>query len=89
MLVVRTGTVGRDRKEVAVRFREVPHPPMPAQVEPNVFRFGLDPESVSLEIYGVGGRPGALARTWKYSANTPSLMLANFHPPSALPDYDE
>ena len=27
--------------------------------------------------------------TWKYSANTPSLMLANFHPPSALPDCEE
>src|ERR1700736_2116053 len=27
--------------------------------------------------------------TWKYSANTPSLMLANFHPPSAPPDCEE
>lgn len=52
--------IGRDRKEVAVRFREVPHLPMPAQVEPNVLRFGLDPESLALDVYGVGRQPGTL-----------------------------
>ncbi len=49
--------LGRDRKEVAVRFREVPHLPIPATVEPNVIRFGLDPESQGPgAVAGVSGR---------------------------------
>jgi glucose-6-phosphate 1-dehydrogenase len=52
--------LGRDRKEVAVRFRDVPHLPIPATVEPNVIRFGLDPESLSLDLYGTGSHRGAL-----------------------------
>jgi glucose-6-phosphate 1-dehydrogenase len=53
--------IGRDRKEVAVRFREVPHLPMPVEVAPNVLRFGLDPESIGLELNAVGGQRGVLA----------------------------
>ena len=53
--------IGRDRKEVAIRFREVPHLPMPVEVAPNVLRFGLDPESIGLELYAVGGQRGVLA----------------------------
>jgi glucose-6-phosphate 1-dehydrogenase len=71
--------IGRDRKEVAVRFREVPHLPLPAVVEPNVIRFGLDPESLRLELYGVGRQPGA----------PEPLTLAAELPPPALPAYGQ
>jgi glucose-6-phosphate 1-dehydrogenase len=56
--------LGRDRKELAVRFRQVPHLPYgvgaPSEVEPNVLRFGLDPESMRLEVSGIGTDPGTL-----------------------------
>jgi glucose-6-phosphate 1-dehydrogenase len=71
--------IGRDRKEVAVRFREVPHLPIPAVVEPNVIRFGLDPESIGLELYGVGRQRGVLE----------PLILAAELPPPALPAYGQ
>jgi glucose-6-phosphate 1-dehydrogenase len=71
--------IGRDRKEVAVRFREVPHLPLPAVVEPNVIRFGLDPESIGLDLYGVGRQRGVLA----------PLTLAAQLPPPALPAYGQ
>ena len=71
--------LGRDRKEVAVRFREVPHLPMPSEVPPNVLRFGLEPESLSLELYGAGGQPGTLA----------PLTLAAELPPPDLPAYGQ
>jgi len=69
--------LGRDRKEVAVRFRDVPHLPMPGSVEPNVIRFGLDPEILGLDLYGVGRRRGTLE----------PLRLAAELPPPALPAY--
>jgi glucose-6-phosphate 1-dehydrogenase len=71
--------LGRDRKEVAVRFRAVPHLPMPGEVTPNVLRFGLEPESVSLELYGAGGQPGTLA----------PLTLGAELPPPDLPAYGQ
>jgi glucose-6-phosphate 1-dehydrogenase len=71
--------LGRDRKEVAVRFRPVPHLPMPAEVTPNVLRFGLDPESVGLELYGAGSQPGTLA----------PLTLGAELPPPDLPAYGQ
>jgi glucose-6-phosphate 1-dehydrogenase len=71
--------IGRDRKEVAVRFREVPHLPIPAVVEPNVIRFGLDPESLCLDLYGVGRQRGDLE----------PLTLAAELPPPALPAYGQ
>ncbi len=71
--------VGRDRKEVAVRFRDVPHLPMPASVEPNVIRFGLDPESIGLDLFGVGRQRGVLE----------PLTLAAELPPPALPAYGQ
>jgi glucose-6-phosphate 1-dehydrogenase len=42
----------RDRKEVAVHFRPVPHLPFErhGQARLNVLRFGLEPESVALEL---------------------------------------
>lgn len=52
-----------DRKEVAVRFRPVPHLPFGHSGEalPNVLRFGLDPEDLTLDLTGTGSRTDALA----------------------------
>ncbi|MEX5632541.1 glucose-6-phosphate dehydrogenase [Parafrankia sp. FMc2] len=48
--------LGADRKEVAVRFRPVPHLPFgqDKDVRPNVLRFGLEPESMSFDITATG-----------------------------------
>jgi len=61
---LRTGkALRRDRKEVAVTFRPVPHLPFEhhGQTRANVLRFGLEPETVALELMGTGHRPGTLA----------------------------
>ena len=52
---LRTGkALGRDHQEVAVHFRPVPHLPFDnvADPAPNVLRFGLDPEALTLELTG-------------------------------------
>ncbi|MBO0703623.1 MAG: glucose-6-phosphate dehydrogenase [Candidatus Dormibacteraeota bacterium] len=57
---LRTGkAMGRYRAEVAVRFRPVPHLPFKeaADPAPNVLRFGLDPETLALELTGIGPGP--------------------------------
>ena len=57
---LRTGkALGRDRKEIVVHFRAVPHHPFGRAQEPaaNLLRFGLEPEGVSFELTGTG--PGA------------------------------
>jgi glucose-6-phosphate 1-dehydrogenase len=57
---LRTGkALGRDRQEILVRFRPVPHHAfdVPQASAPNMLRFGLDPEGLSLELTGTG--PGA------------------------------
>jgi glucose-6-phosphate 1-dehydrogenase len=74
----------RDRKEVAVRFRQVPHLPFgqpdQAQAAPaNVLRFGLEPEDLRLEMSSVGTDPGTLA---------PLAMTAQL-PPPGLPAYGQ
>jgi glucose-6-phosphate 1-dehydrogenase len=61
---MRTGkALRRDRREVSVHFRPVPHLPFGAGVEarPNVLRFGLEPETVELRLTGTGTRDAALA----------------------------
>ena len=61
---LRTGkALRRDRKEIAVHFRPVPHLPFEnhAEARPNVLRFGLEPENVTLELTGIGMEPGTLA----------------------------
>jgi glucose-6-phosphate 1-dehydrogenase len=61
---LRTGkALIRDRKEVAVRFRHVPHLPFAhgGETSPNLLRFGLDPESVSLDLTRVGPRSRTLS----------------------------
>jgi glucose-6-phosphate 1-dehydrogenase len=61
---IRTGkALGCDRKEVTVRFRDVPHMPSGPAVHPapNLLRFGLEPESVALELTGVGAGIGELS----------------------------
>ncbi|KAB8182971.1 glucose-6-phosphate dehydrogenase [Nonomuraea phyllanthi] len=61
---LRTGkALGRDRKEVAVRFRPVPHLPsgFGEEASPNVLRFGLEPESMTLALTGAGAGAHTLA----------------------------
>ena len=78
---LRTGkALGRDRKEVVVRFRPVPHLPFgTAQGSvPNLLRFGLEPESLTLELTGSGpGAPLSLV---------PMTLTAEMPPPE-LPAY--
>ncbi|WP_067679346.1 glucose-6-phosphate dehydrogenase [Nocardia miyunensis] len=78
--VLRSGkALGADRKEVAVHFRPVPHMPFGHEgtAEPNVLRFGLDPESLSLELTSVGSTVGTLV---------PLTLTAQVQPPE-LPAY--
>jgi glucose-6-phosphate 1-dehydrogenase len=68
-----------DRKEVAVRFRPVPHLPFghTGEALPNVLRFGLDPEDMTLGLTGIGSGARAL---------TPLTMTARMQAPD-LPAY--
>jgi glucose-6-phosphate 1-dehydrogenase len=78
---LRTGkALGRDRKEIVVRFRAVPHHPFdrPQEPSPNLLRFGLEPEGLSLELTGTG--PGATLSL------VPVVMSAELEPPE-LPAY--
>ncbi|KOV88421.1 MULTISPECIES: glucose-6-phosphate dehydrogenase [unclassified Streptomyces] len=80
MFRLRSGkALGRDRKEVAVRFRSVPHLPFghEGQAEPNVLRFGLEPEGMTLDMTGIGARAQAL---------TQLSLTARMEPPD-LPAY--
>ena len=77
---LRTGkALGRNRMEVAVRFRPVPHLPrgMLGDPQPNVLRFGLEPEGVAVEMYGVGPRAHTLV---------PLTLTAELEP-AELPAY--
>jgi glucose-6-phosphate 1-dehydrogenase len=77
---LRTGKgLRRDRKEVAVRFRPVPHMPFghTGEALPNVLRFGLDPEDLTLDLTGIG----VSARTL-----VPMALTARLDP-SELPAY--
>jgi glucose-6-phosphate 1-dehydrogenase len=78
---LRTGkALATDRKEVLVRFRPVPHLPIdtPEEPAPNVLRFGLDPEDLTLELTGAG--PHA-----RFSL-VPLILRAR-HEPAELPAY--
>ncbi|MDQ0381373.1 glucose-6-phosphate dehydrogenase [Amycolatopsis thermophila] len=77
---LRTGkALRRDRKEVAVHFRGVPHLPLglSGEARPNVLRFGLDPETLSLDLTGIGASAHTLA---------PLMLTARIDPPE-LPAY--
>jgi glucose-6-phosphate 1-dehydrogenase len=77
---LRTGkALGRDRKEVAAYFRPVPHLPFlrDLEVQPNVLRFGLEPENVALELTGTGSHAHTLS----------PLTLAAQLAPAKLPAY--
>lgn len=77
---IRTGkALGRNRMEVAVRFRPAPHLPrgLHGSPQPNVLRFGLDPESVVVEMSAVGARTHTLV---------PLALSARLEPPE-LPAY--
>src|SRR5215469_7477732 len=72
--------LGRDRMEVSMHFRHVPHLPFwHAEASPNVLRFGLEPESLELELTGIGARRGELT----------TLTLAAALQPSELPAYGQ
>src|SRR5215467_10423078 len=78
---LRTGkALSRDRAEVAVHFRPVPHLPFTGVGDPapNVLRFGHDPEAVTLELTGGGPGPAFGLR--------PLTLDARLDPP-ALPAY--
>ncbi|MGQ4378791.1 glucose-6-phosphate dehydrogenase [Streptomyces sp. SAS_267] len=68
-----------DRKEVAVRFRSVPHLPFGHSGEalPNVLRFGLEPEDLTFDLTGIGAHTDTLA---------PLSLTAQMEPPH-LPAY--
>jgi len=74
---LRTGkAMRRARREVAVHFRHVPHMPFGRDEDalPNQLRFGLDPESVTLDLTGVGARSGTLSPI-SLTAQTPKSEL--------------
>jgi glucose-6-phosphate 1-dehydrogenase len=73
--------LAHSRMEVLVRFRDVPHLPSGVTVlpAPNTLRFGLEPESVTLDLTGVGARMGHL---------TPLSLSAALEPPQ-LPAYGQ
>jgi glucose-6-phosphate 1-dehydrogenase len=76
---LRTGkALGRDRKEVAVHFQPVPHLPqgLYGDPRPNVLRFGLEPESVVIEISGVGPRAHTLVPLTLTAALEPAELPA-------------
>jgi glucose-6-phosphate 1-dehydrogenase len=77
---LRTGkALGRERKEVAVHFRPVPHLPRGVSGEPapNVLRFGLEPEGVVVHLTGIGARAHTLV----------PLSLSAELEPAELPAY--
>jgi glucose-6-phosphate 1-dehydrogenase len=75
---LRTGkALARDRKEVVVHFRPVPHLPFGGDAWPNQLSFGLDPEDLRLELIGIGAHTTTLA---------PLTMATRLEPP-ALPAY--
>ena len=70
--------LGRDRKEVAVHFRAVPTLPFwNLSAVANVLRFGLDPETLALELTGLQGSTGRLG----------PLTLTAEMPTPGLPPY--
>ncbi len=78
---LRTGkALGRDRKEVVVRFRPVPNLPFGSAPgsAPNRLHFGLDPEGLSLELTGSGPGP---------PLNLVPLTLSAAMAPPELPAY--
>jgi glucose-6-phosphate 1-dehydrogenase len=48
---LRTGkAMGRERREIAVRFKSVPHEPFDDRDRPNILRFHLSPDGLSLRL---------------------------------------
>jgi D-3-phosphoglycerate dehydrogenase / 2-oxoglutarate reductase len=99
---LRTGkALGRDRKEVVVHFRPVPHLPFGhgGEARPNLLRFGLEPEpeGLFLELTGTGsvvqgpgalaGVPGRLGRARSVSDRCP-LMIDGPEQTVVITDFD-
>jgi glucose-6-phosphate 1-dehydrogenase len=48
---LRTGkAIGKERREIAVHFKSVPHEPFDDRDRPNVLRFQLSPDAISLQL---------------------------------------
>ena len=48
---LRTGkAIGKERREIAVHFKSVPHEPFDDRDRPNVLRFPLSPDAIALEL---------------------------------------
>lgn len=78
---LRTGkALAADRKEVVVHFRPVPHLPIdtPQEPSPNLLRFGLEPEDLTLELTSAGPHT-------RFSL-VPMILRAR-HDPAELPAY--
>jgi glucose-6-phosphate 1-dehydrogenase len=77
---LRTGKAfARDRKEVALHLRPVPHLPFgdDSDAPPNVLRFGLEPEHTAIDLVGIGPHTHTLA----------PISLRAQAEPAALPAY--
>jgi glucose-6-phosphate 1-dehydrogenase len=49
--LLRTGkAIGTERREIAVHFKSVPHEPFDDRDRPNVLRFQLSPDAISLQL---------------------------------------
>jgi glucose-6-phosphate 1-dehydrogenase len=70
--------IGKERREIAVYFRSVPHEPFDDRDRPNVLRFTLSPDAIALELNLNGeGDPFDLER----------VTLDNDFPTQELPPY--
>lgn len=74
---LRTGkALGRNRKEIVVHFRPVPHHPFsPQSPDSNLLRYGLEPEGLSLELTGTGpsGATSLVPLTFRAEMEPPEL----------------
>jgi glucose-6-phosphate 1-dehydrogenase len=76
---LRTGkALARDCKEVVVHFRPVPHLPFGhgGDAAPNLLRFGLDPEGLTLELTGIGARARTLEQLRMHAQVQPPELPA-------------
>jgi glucose-6-phosphate 1-dehydrogenase len=79
---VRTGkAIGDERREIAVHFKTVPHAPFHDRDRPDVLRFTLSPDSITLEL-NVNGEDdpfdlerAALSKTFPAQALSPYALL--------------
>jgi glucose-6-phosphate 1-dehydrogenase len=76
---LRTGkAIGQERREIAVHFKSVPHEPFDDRDRPNVLRFTLSPDAITLELNLNGeGDPFDLERV-ELDATFPTQELSPY-----------